>query len=102
MHRPEESLTAFEDDGIVVGKSSPMAMTDSAIPLDEALAALDAVDTSQCTVRGSVGGVRSALSVLGIDFSERHSALLDLAQASGDFDVRLTRMPLNYNGAAWT
>ena len=95
-------MTAFEDDGIVVGKSSPMAMTDSAIPLDEALAALDAVDTSPCTVRASVGGVRSAPSVLRVDFSERHSALLDLAQASGDFDVRLPRMPLNYNGAAWT
>jgi hypothetical protein len=30
-------LTASEDDGIVVGKSSPMAMTDSAITLDEEL-----------------------------------------------------------------
>jgi DNA excision repair protein ERCC-4 len=69
-----------------------MAMTDSAITLNEALAALDDIDTSQGAVDAGVGRVRSAPPVLRVDFSERHSALLDLAQASGDFDVRLERL----------
>ena len=81
---------------------APRAMTDSAITLNQTLAALDATHRSQGAAGASVGRVKSALPVLRVDFSERHSALLDLAQASGDFDVRLTRMPLNYNGAAWT
>ncbi len=68
-----------------------MAMTDSAITLNEALAAPDDIDTSQGAVDAGVGGVKSAPPVLRVDFSERHSALLDLAQASGDFDVRSQR-----------
>jgi Fanconi anemia group M protein len=68
-------------------------MTDGAITLSEALAsALDAIDTSQGAAGASVGCVKSAPHVLRVDFSERHSALLDLAQASGDFDVRLERL----------
>lgn len=69
-----------------------MAMTHGANMFNEALAALDGVDTSQGAASASVGGVKSAPPVLRVDFSERHSALLDLAQASGDFDVRLERL----------
>jgi hypothetical protein len=39
VDRYEESLTASEDDGIVVRKFSPMAITNSAITLDEELVA---------------------------------------------------------------
>lgn len=84
-------MTAFKDDGIVVG-THPMAMTDSAITFKETLAALDAIDTSQGAAGASIGGVKSAPPVLRVDFSERRSALLDLAQASGAFDVRLERL----------
>ena len=92
MHRHEQSLTAFKDDGIVVGNPHPKAMTDSAITLNEALAARDAVGRSQGAAGASAGGVKSARPVLRVDFSERHSALLELAQASGDFDVRVERL----------
>jgi DNA excision repair protein ERCC-4 len=67
-------------------------MTDSTITLNEASAALGAIDTSQGAAGASVGGVKSAPPVLRVDFSERHSALFDLARASGDFDVRLERL----------
>jgi DNA excision repair protein ERCC-4 len=70
----------------------PVAMTDSAITFNGTLAARDAIDTSQGAASASVGGVKSAPPLLRVDFSERHSALLDLAQASGDFDVRLERL----------
>ena len=70
-----------------------MTMTDGAITMNEALAAaLDAIDTGQGAAGASVGCVKSAPHVLRVDFSERHSALLDLAQASGDFVVRLERL----------
>ena len=70
-----------------------MAMTDGAITPDEALAsALDAIDTSQGAAGARVGCVKSSQHVLRVDFSERHSALLDLAQVAGDFDVRLERL----------
>ena len=70
-----------------------MAMTAGAITLKEAVAsALDAIITSQGAADAGVGCVKSAPHVLRVDFSERHSALLDLAQASGAFDVRLERL----------
>ena len=69
-----------------------MAMTDGAITLNDAFAALDATDTSQGVAGARVGSVKSARSVLRVDSSERHSALFDLAQASGHFDVRLERL----------
>jgi Fanconi anemia group M protein len=74
-------------------ESHPMATTDGAITLSEALgSAVDAIDTSQGAAGARVGCGKSAPHVLRVDFSERHSALLDLAQASGDFDVRLERL----------
>ena len=70
-----------------------MAMTDGAITLNEVLAsARDAIDTNQGAAGASVRCVKSAPHVFRVDFSERHSALLDLAQASGDFDVLLERL----------
>ena len=72
-----------------------MGMTDGALTLNEALAAaLDAIDTSQGAAGACVGRVKLAPHVLRVDFSERHSALLELAQASGDFDVRLERLAI--------
>ena len=75
-----------------MAKDRPL-MTDDAVTLNEGLAsAIDAIDTSQGAAGASVGRLKSAPHVLRVDFPERHSALLDLAQASGDFDVRLERL----------
>jgi Fanconi anemia group M protein len=40
----------------------------------------------------SVGRVQMRRHTLSVDFSERHSALLDLARASGEFDVHLEHL----------
>jgi hypothetical protein len=42
-------------------KSHPKAMTDSAITLNEVLAARDAIDRSQAAAGASAGGVKSTL-----------------------------------------
>jgi ERCC4-type nuclease len=52
--------------------------------------AADGLDTSHVLDHASVGV--AARHVLRVDFSEQHSALFDLARASGDFDVHLERL----------
>ena len=65
----------------------------AAITIDEALAsAADGLGSSPVVDEASVGRAQPKRHMLRVDFSEQHSALLDLARASGDFDVHLERL----------
>lgn len=49
-------------------------------------------DASDVVDHARLDGVRTRRHVLRVDFSERHSALLDLARTSADFDVHLEQL----------
>jgi DNA excision repair protein ERCC-4 len=55
-------------------------------------AAVDSQDASGVASDALVTDTRTRRHLLRVDFAERHAALLDLARASGDFDVRLEKL----------
>ncbi len=54
--------------------------------------AIDRREASGVVSDAVVDGTRTRRHLLRVDFSERHAALLNLARASGDFDIRLEHL----------
>ena len=91
-------LTAFKDDGIVVIEGN-RRRTDNepmgAITINVGLvSAADSLGTSRDLGDASLDRVQPRRHTLRVDFSQRHSTLLDLARASGEFDVHLEQLAI--------